>query len=482
MRNLRSPAFICGVLLALSSIAATIPNRRLNFQPVTATSTMSDWIVFAVRGLTNDTTARSAYSTAPATDTITSNTLCLAVVVNSKASSPDTPTFSGFSMNWVQVSTSNFNTLASPSERVTIFRSMTNNHTTGRGTADFAGNNQTGCDIALVQFFGVDTSGSDGAGAIVQSVNNGVDTTSNPTITLAALTGTTNAAIALLGNSLNPFGGTVESGWTEDRDIGYATPATGLYVTHRLATTDNTIAPTVASSSWAGTAAEIKAGNVTASTVPPPDIAWWRNPDGGGATVSAHVGPNLTTTASWVAGKSGDGYALSFDGAATTTSTATTLSPLGTNKMTLMMWLKFTATNATQMIGPEGGGNYNSTAGAISLFISSNGRITAGMNGTAANTQRAESTQSFTSGEWHHIAVLYDGTSSNVDLYFDGASRATTTDTNLKGDTSNFTTNTSYLGYRQSSGTLFLGGSADDIRLYSGDQTSIINNVINEPK
>lgn len=119
------------------------------------------------------------------------------------------------------------------------------------------GGNTTGAACVVYEITGVPITGINGADAIVQAVSNAA-TGADPSIAMSALTGTSNAVISVFTNSVNPFGGTEESGWSEITDVGYTTPDNGTYEMRRLTTTDNTPTVTAASSDWAGIAIEIK--------------------------------------------------------------------------------------------------------------------------------------------------------------------------------------------------------------------------------
>jgi hypothetical protein len=207
--------------------------------------------------LTNNSTANAAeYTTS--SFTISADKLVLAFVVTSDTVAPDDHVLSSLHGTWVNIGTTNYNTVATPLKRVTLWRTMSATGGSSTLTNKFA-NAATGCSFNVVEFGNVDTSGSQGAGAVVQVGMNAANTTANPTITLAALTGTTNAVFAGFSSPLNPFGGTPESGWTEQFDSGYASPSTSTYGTYRIETTDNTVAVTAGSTDWGGIAVEIKA-------------------------------------------------------------------------------------------------------------------------------------------------------------------------------------------------------------------------------
>ena len=219
-------------------------------------SAVPNALVFTARGSLSSTTDATSYSTSGSYDP-TDNSLVLACVVNSKASSPDIPTFSGNGLTWVQVSTRVFG--GSSTHRQTVFRAMGASPTSTAGTADFAGATQTGCIIKVIEYANAETSGSNGSGAIVQASTNAA-TSTNPTLTLSALN--TGKANAVIGFAAHLAGGTTygsaEASWTESTpELAYSTPTSGMVTVHRLITTDNSITITGASTDWCVTGIEV---------------------------------------------------------------------------------------------------------------------------------------------------------------------------------------------------------------------------------
>ena len=188
--------------------------------------------------------------------TPTSNALVLVTVANTKASAADTPTLTGNGLTYVQIASTTWD--ASTAKRITIFRGMGASPTAGAVTADFAGASQTGCNICAVQFTGADTGGTNGSAAIVQSATNSANGTTSVNVTLAALTGSTNGVYMAGGNRSVPFGGTPDSGWTENQDTSHASPNHGFSDIYSTATTDNTPSTVIASDNWGAVAVEIK--------------------------------------------------------------------------------------------------------------------------------------------------------------------------------------------------------------------------------
>jgi hypothetical protein len=113
------------------------------------------------------------------------------------------PTVTGDGLTWVKVATSQNG--ASPEERQTLFRALGSSPTTGALTIDFAGQTQVYCSWYLNEFSNVDTTGTNGSGAIVQSniVYQNSNTT-GVTITLSAFGSPNNATFGCIGANGNP--------------------------------------------------------------------------------------------------------------------------------------------------------------------------------------------------------------------------------------------------------------------------------------
>lgn len=119
------------------------------------------------------------------------------------------------------------------------------------------GSSATGYAFDCWEITGIDATGTNGENAIIQAVAGGT-TGADPSISMAAFASGRSSGIGLFFNSVNPFAGTAESGWTEDVDGGYDDPVTGAYFMYRNLTSDNTPTVTAASSDWIGVGIELK--------------------------------------------------------------------------------------------------------------------------------------------------------------------------------------------------------------------------------
>ena len=130
----------------------------------------------------------SSYATGSIAPTAISNVV-FAVVVNRKATTPDTPTLSGtnaFSGTWTQITTK---LTDGGTRRITAFWSIAQSATAGVVTAAFGGATQLGCHIALFDMSDTDI---DTTAPIVQSATGSGTGTAVTTTALAAFAKATN--------------------------------------------------------------------------------------------------------------------------------------------------------------------------------------------------------------------------------------------------------------------------------------------------
>lgn len=213
-------------------------------------------------GHTNTITVSSGSASSqvrPSTD-FTSGRLYLLFVSNAKATTPEEATATGTSQTWTKVDGLTFNTVGTPTQRITVYRFLAASTFSATTTISF-GATQLGISSHIYEITGMDATGTNGSGAIVQAVSNSADATANPNVTMAAISSGSNAVVSYFANDINPFGGTVEAGWTQDFNTGYASPDRGDYSMYRIGGSDNTPTVTAASSDWAGIAIEIKSAS-----------------------------------------------------------------------------------------------------------------------------------------------------------------------------------------------------------------------------
>lgn len=201
--------------------------------------------------------------------TLPANTLILAAVHTSRAASATT-TVSAASTGatWVAVTNRTFNNTSTPRSRVTLLRTMVASDQTGAVT--FSAGSSHDCWIwSIISFAGVDTTGTDGSGAIVQSAIANADISSTWAVTLAAFADAVNNATYIAASY------DVDRVWTPDA------PLTALNETNSTAPTRDlfdawnlgeNLSPsgTTGGGDWGAVAVEIKA-SAQASMTPTVD-------------------------------------------------------------------------------------------------------------------------------------------------------------------------------------------------------------------
>src|SRR6266704_2779649 len=131
------------------------------------------------------------------------NQLILAWIVNTNNQTRDLPTLSRNGLTWVVASTAVWNA-GKPTflDRITLFRAMGTSPTAGSVTISFS-SGQESIAWSIVEFSGVDTSGTNGSGAVVQFAT-GTDDAAGPSgliITLPSAIGSGNATAGGFGNA-----------------------------------------------------------------------------------------------------------------------------------------------------------------------------------------------------------------------------------------------------------------------------------------
>lgn len=163
---------------------------------------------------------------------------------------PNQPTATGNGLTWVVVNSIVYDTTSSSRKRVTVLRALGASPSSGAVTIDFGGQNNTDVHWTIEEVSDTDTSGTNGSGAIVQSVTNKDETgtASSLTVTLAAFSNTANATFGgfglstetgyavgsgfTLGGTANSIAGSarVISEWKASNDTGVDITMTGSLV------------------------------------------------------------------------------------------------------------------------------------------------------------------------------------------------------------------------------------------------------------
>ena len=183
------------------------------------------------------------------------NQLILAWVASTATPNPGYPALSGNGLTWVGVSTAVGN-------RISLFRAMGASPTAGPVTIDFGSSTQKSIAWSIVGFSGVDTSGTNGSGAVRQpaSAFNAAAGPSGLTITLVSAIGSGNATAGGFQNDGAPAASISSgAGYTAFSEVYLSGPLSDLRTEWRA--DGNRVVDAVQSGSFpmAGTAVEIRA-------------------------------------------------------------------------------------------------------------------------------------------------------------------------------------------------------------------------------
>lgn len=207
--------------------------------------------------LTNGSGQSNVDSTSYTTGSIspTANRLILgAVACSANDAATVAPTLSGNGLTWVQIGTDT-GTVVGNERRITLFRAMGASPSSGIVTITLSAT-MLGCAWGFSEVTGMDTGGTNGSGAIVQSATNSRDANDANfiSVTLAAFADATNnatfiAAVAAANQAMAP-----EAGFTELFDVTHIDRnmnASGAWrvgqdTTPTISWTNNTVAAAVA--------------------------------------------------------------------------------------------------------------------------------------------------------------------------------------------------------------------------------------------
>lgn len=204
--------------------------------------------------LTTAASATDATSYVTASISPSANKLILACVHSWSQSGNVTPTLTGNGLTWVAVNSA----ISIGGARVTVFRAMGASPSVGAVTIDCGGQIQYRQEWSIAEFGGVDTGGTNGSAAIVQSATN-IGPATSLTMTLGAFGSTNNATYGAFGVHTDDADIVVGSGFTQ---LGEVTQfgETGAIMTEFRGDNDTTVdASWTTLSDVAGVAVEIKA-------------------------------------------------------------------------------------------------------------------------------------------------------------------------------------------------------------------------------
>jgi hypothetical protein len=206
----------------------------------------------------SDTTDQATYTTASITPS--SNCLQVALVANSTSNTATTPSLSGNGLTWVLATTSAIS--GTTARRVSAFRTMGGSPSSGEVTISFGGTTQSGAAWNIVEFCSVDTSGTNGSGAVVQVADNNTTSGASLSVPMANFGATNNAAVAGFFTSetggINPKKSSLDA-WEEIAEVNFTSPAVSLETQWRPATSTLAKIRWTSSATAGGVALEIKA-------------------------------------------------------------------------------------------------------------------------------------------------------------------------------------------------------------------------------
>ncbi len=201
-----------------------------------------------------DTANTTSHTTA--SQTPSANKLILGFVQTSVASAP-TSTLSGNGLTWDEVG----NVLHSNGfRRMTVFRAM-GTPSAGAVTITHA-ISTTGCNWSFMELDGIDTSGTNGSGAIVANsfTSDGpTGTVTSASLTMPALGASDNVTVA--GFSITDVGAITQT-WsaTEVHEVSYSAPATALETDYKVPGSTTLSWSWSVAALWMAAGVEIKAG------------------------------------------------------------------------------------------------------------------------------------------------------------------------------------------------------------------------------
>ena len=191
--------------------ATTTPLTRTATVTVTSNAAGITHALLAAGNNAVNTNVYTTASIAPAANAL----VTVAVLSHRSTGASASPTLSGGGMSsWTVVSSTTFDAGTLPLRRLTIYRAMSASPGSGPITISFA-NNQSNCQWIVSQWTGVETSGVNGAGAIVQAGSTGGDAVTGLAVPLGPFAKVSNVAYGAFGVNRNVAVVSPGSGFTE---------------------------------------------------------------------------------------------------------------------------------------------------------------------------------------------------------------------------------------------------------------------------
>ncbi len=301
-------------------------------------------------------TNTSVYTTAsisPAPNTL----VTIAVLSQRSYGASVAPTVTGGGMTaWTQVASVTFDPLSAPLRRMTIYRAMSTTPGSGSISIAFAGN-QSHAQWIVSQWGGVETSGTNGSGAIVQTASNAADAVTGLDVTLASFGDVANVAYGVFGVNSNVAAITPGGGFTEIAEVPSGENTPGSLMTE-WAVNRQTIDATWTNLRGAALGVEIRAGG-----------------GGGGGGVSASLSTVTASAGSIPAG----------GGASTISVTVKDASDAPISGATVVLSATGTGNTLTQPAGTTDAAGV--AKGSVTSTVAGAKTVSATANGTAITQQ-----------------------------------------------------------------------------------------------
>jgi len=229
----------------------------------------------------------------------------------------------------------------------------------------------------------------------------------------------------------------------------------------------------------------LMARNVAGSSIPTPILRLEMN-EGSGVTMADSSGNGNTFTnfgATWITGKSGSGGALQFDGVNDFGRSVANIT-FGVKVITVCTWYWWDAYATGNDFLFEHSSNANNVDGALNFTPDTTGGLQAVIqDSVGAFKYRGESTNNVSAAAWHHLAVVFDNstTTGDIKIYIDGTLKTQNIVAGLndKDQSSNIATDVLYLMSRGGA-SLWGAGRLDDFGIWSGELDSTTIGLIKD--
>ncbi|HKE90007.1 MAG TPA: Ig-like domain-containing protein, partial [Gemmatimonadales bacterium] len=209
---------LTSTMAEVTTISATIGGTAVaQTATVTVGSQTSADITHTLLTSGNNAANAKVYTTASISPA--PNALITVAVLTRRSGGGLTPTVTGGGMAaWDLVASVDFDTQGSPTKRLIIFRALSGSPGTGPLTIKFAGS-VSNCQWIVSQWGGVETSGTNGSGAIVQSATARSDAATSLSVPLATFASANDVAYSVVGVAKNGPIVTPGTGFTELAEV-----------------------------------------------------------------------------------------------------------------------------------------------------------------------------------------------------------------------------------------------------------------------